>query len=86
MWATFKLVAVIAGLGVPAGLVLIPWTLLTGEIQPMYRVGKWIAHVALRAAGVRVEESGRENIPAQAACLFLANHESNLDPPVIVPQ
>lgn len=85
MWATFKLVAIIAGLGVPAGLVLIPWTLLTGRIGPMYRVGKWIARAGLRAAGIRVEESGCENIPAGQACLFLANHVSNLDPPVIAP-
>lgn len=85
MWATFKLVSVIAGLGVPAGLVLIPWTLLTGRIQPMYRVGKWIARAGLRAAGIHVEQSGCENIPADRACLFLANHVSNLDPPVIAP-
>ncbi len=85
MWATFKLVAVIAGLGGPAGIVLIPWTLLTGKIQPMYRVGKWIARTALRAAGIRVEETGRENIPADRACLFLSNHVSNLDPPIIAP-
>lgn len=85
MWATLKLVTVIAVLSVPAGLILIPWTLLTGKIQPMYRVGKWIARTALRAAGIRVEQSGRENIPASGACLYLPNHVSNLDPPVIAP-
>lgn len=85
MWATCKLVAVIAGLGMPAGLVLIPWTLLTGKIQPMYCVGKWIARTALRVAGIRIEESGLENIPADRACLFLPNHVSNLDPPIIAP-
>lgn len=85
MWATFKLVAVIAGLSLPAGLVLIPWTLLSGRIQPMYRVGKWIARTGLRAAGIHVEESGRENIPTDRACLFIPNHVSNLDPPIIGP-
>lgn len=85
MWATFKLVAVIACLGIPAGLVLIPWTLLTGKIEPMYSVGKWIAGAAIRSAGIRVNESGRENIPTDRACLFLPNHVSNLDPPVIAP-
>ena len=83
MWATFKLVAVIFGLGVPAGLVLIPYTLLSGRVGPMYRAGKWVARAAVRAAGIRVEQSGCENIPADRACLFLANHVSNLDPPVI---
>ncbi|MGI4755659.1 MAG: lysophospholipid acyltransferase family protein [Janthinobacterium lividum] len=85
MWATFKLVAVIACLSLPAGLVLIPWTLLTGRIQPMYRVGKWIARTGLRAAGIRVQQSGRENIPTDRACLFIPNHVSNLDPPIIGP-
>ena len=39
----------------------------------------------LRAAAVRIEQSGREHIPADRACLFLSNHISNLDPPVLVP-
>ena len=85
MWATFKMVSVFALLGVPAGLVLIPWTLLTRNIQPMYRVGQWIAAAGLRAAGIRVQQSGREHIPSDRACIFLPNHISNLDPPVVVP-
>ena len=50
MWAAFKMVITFAGLGIPAGLVLIPWTFLTKKIQPMYRVGKWIAAAGIRAA------------------------------------
>ena len=85
MWATIKMVGVFAMLGLPAGLVLIPWTLLTRNIQPMYRVGQWIAAAGLRAAGIRVQESGRERIPVDRACIFLSNHISNLDPPVLAP-
>ena len=85
MWATVKMVAVFTLLGVPAGLILIPWTLLTGNVRPMYRVGQRIAAAGLRAAGIRIEQSGREHIPADRACLFLSNHISNLDPPVLVP-
>ena len=85
MWATIKMVAVFGGLGIPAGIFLIPWTLLSGRIQPMYRIGKWIASAGLRAAGIRVEQTGRENIPTDTACLFLPNHVSNLDPPVLAP-
>ncbi len=85
MWGTFKLVLVIAGLGMPAGIFLIPWTLLTRDVGPMYRVGKWIATAGLRAAGIRIEQSGRENIPADRACIFLPNHVSNLDPPLVAP-
>ncbi len=85
MWATCKMVFVFALLGVPAGLVLIPWTLLTRNIRPMYRVGQWISAAGLRAAGIQVEQSGREHIPADRACIFLPNHISNLDPPLLAP-
>jgi 1-acyl-sn-glycerol-3-phosphate acyltransferase len=85
MWATIKMVAVFALLGIPAGLVLMPWTLLTHNIQPMYRVGQWIAAAGLRAAGIRIEQSGREHIPADRACIFMPNHISNLDPPLLAP-
>ncbi len=85
MWAAIKMVLTFAGLGIPAGLVLIPWTFLTGNIQPMYRVGKWIAGAGLRAAGIRMDVSGHENIPTDRACLFVPNHVSNLDPPLMVP-
>lgn len=85
MWATIKIVTVFTFLGVPAGLVLLPWTLLTRNIQPMYRIGQWIAAAGLRAAGIRIEQSGRDHIPADRACIFMPNHLSNLDPPVLAP-
>ncbi len=85
MWASVKMVAVFTLLGVPAGLLLIPWTLVTGRIGPMYRAGQWIANAGLRAAGIRIEQSGREHIPADRACIYVANHVSNLDPPLLVP-
>jgi len=84
MWAAIKMVLAFAGLGIPAGLVMIPWTFLTGDIKPMYRVGKWICRAGLRASGIRVVQVGRENIPDRP-CIFVPNHVSNLDPPLMVP-
>ena len=84
MWAAFKMVLTFAGLGIPAGLVLIPWTFLSGRIEPMYRVGKWIAGAGLWAAGIRIDVHGQGNIPADRACIFVPNHVSNLDPPIMV--
>jgi 1-acyl-sn-glycerol-3-phosphate acyltransferase len=84
MWAAIKMVLTFAGLGIPAGLVLIPWTFLTGKIQPMYRVGKWIATAGLRAAGITIEVTGQEHIPADGACIYVPNHVSNLDPPLMI--
>lgn len=85
MFATLKLLAVYVALGVPAGFVGIPWTLLRGDIGWMYRAAMWICSLGLRAAGVRVVVEGLENVPAGRSCIFMANHVSNLDPPVLLP-
>ena len=85
MFATIKMLLVYVVLGVPAGIVGIPWTLLRGDIRWMYRVGMGIAALGLRAAGVRVVVEGLGNVPAGRSCIFMANHVSNLDPPVLLP-
>jgi len=72
-------------LGVPAAMLGIAWTFITHDIMPMYRAGMWIAAFGLRVAGVRVKVSGIENIPDNTCCIFMANHVSNLDPPVLLP-
>ena len=41
---------------------------------------------AFKAAGIRVLVEGRENVPAGKACIFMANHMSNLDPPGLIPR
>jgi 1-acyl-sn-glycerol-3-phosphate acyltransferase len=33
-----------------------------------------------------VQEEGREKIPAGQACIFMSNHLSNLDPPILMPR
>ena len=33
-----------------------------------------------------MEVTGRERVPAGVSCIFLANHVSNLDPPVLYPE
>jgi 1-acyl-sn-glycerol-3-phosphate acyltransferase len=72
-------------LGIPAAIVFYPWTLLTGDILPLYNVALWITRTGTRLAGIRIEVEGRERIPAGTACIFMANHVSNLDPPVLLP-
>jgi 1-acyl-sn-glycerol-3-phosphate acyltransferase len=71
-------------LAVPAALVLFPFTLLTGNVGPLYAAGSWIARVAMFVAGIRVRIEGRENIPSGRACIFMANHVSNLDAPALM--
>jgi 1-acyl-sn-glycerol-3-phosphate acyltransferase len=75
----------IVALSIPSAIIFIPLAMITGDIMPIYRVGNRIARAGLWMAGVRVEVVGRERIPANTACIFMANHVSNLDPPVLIP-
>ena len=52
---------------------------------PLYWVIMGILRAGIRAAGIRVEVAGLEHVPAGVSCIFLSNHVSNLDPPVIFP-
>jgi 1-acyl-sn-glycerol-3-phosphate acyltransferase len=72
-------------LAIPAALLGISWTLISGDIRPLYRWSMWIMRTGLRLAGIRVEVSGLELVPAAAACIFMSNHVSNLDPPILLP-
>ena len=85
MFATFKLVFVYIVLGIPAGIVGIPYTLLVGDISLLYRVAMSIVKTGVRAASIKVEIAGFENVPAGRSCIFMCNHVSNLDPPVLLP-
>jgi 1-acyl-sn-glycerol-3-phosphate acyltransferase len=85
MFATFKLLFVYTALGPIAGLIGIPYSFLIGDISRLYRVAMWITHAGVRAAGIRTEVVGVENVPEGRSCIFMCNHVSNLDPPVLLP-
>ena len=85
MFATIKILTVYVVLGSVAGTLGIPYTLLIGDIGPLYRVGIWITRLGVRAAGIKVEVSGMVNIPPGRSCIFMCNHVSNLDPPIVMP-
>jgi len=78
--------AILLLLAVPAAVVLIPFALITRSVKPLYAVGSWIPQVVMRVAGIQVSIEGREHIPPGRACIFMANHVSNLDPPVLLPK
>jgi 1-acyl-sn-glycerol-3-phosphate acyltransferase len=50
----------------------------------MYRWGIAVIRLGVHAAGIRVRVEGLENIPREP-CIFLSNHVSNMDPPVLLP-
>jgi 1-acyl-sn-glycerol-3-phosphate acyltransferase len=66
-------------------IVCFPWTLLTGNISFLYRVGMWAAFTGVRLVGVRVRTVGLEKVDATRAYIFMSNHVSNIDPPLMLP-
>ena len=84
MFAAFRMLAVFVLLGAPAALIGIPWSALRGNFDLMYRWGMAIVRLGVRAAGVRVQVLGLENVPREPS-IIMSNHVSNLDPPVLLP-
>jgi 1-acyl-sn-glycerol-3-phosphate acyltransferase len=76
--------AAIVVLALPAALALIPFTLISGNVAPLYFTGRWVARTAMRIAGIRIQIQGQEKIPVDRACIFMSNHVSNLDAPALI--
>ncbi len=62
-----------------------PWTLLTGKIDAMYWTALWIARTGIRIAGIRWTLIGLDQLPMTSNSIFMSNHVSNIDPPLLVP-
>src|ERR1035437_4236194 len=86
MIASLVLLFTIVILGAAAAIVFIPWAMLSGDATPLYNVALQIVRTAFRLAGIRVETEGLERVPKHTACIFMANHVSNLDPPALIPR
>jgi 1-acyl-sn-glycerol-3-phosphate acyltransferase len=86
MIASLFVFVVILILSIPSAVIFIPLAVITGNVGPLYAVTCFIVRTAFRAAGIRVVVEGRENVPAGKACIFMANHVSNLDPPGLIPR
>lgn len=86
MLASLTLLGTILILGIPAALMFIPWAMMTGDATPLYNASMKVVRLGFRLARIGVEVDGRERVPAHTACIFMANHVSNLDPPALFPQ
>ena len=75
-WATLLPVAALIGF---------PWTLLTGDIRFLYRMTMWGAWTGVRLSGIRVETVGLDKLDASRTYIFMSNHVSNVDPPILMP-
>jgi len=69
-----------------AALISFPWVLITGDIRPLYKVGMWGARTGVRLAGVRVQTTGLDRLDLSRTYVFMSNHVSNIDPPLLLPR
>jgi len=69
-----------------AALIFFPWTFITRDVLPLYRVGTWIGRTGARIAGVRVQMVGLERLDPARTYIFMSNHVSNIDPPLLIPR
>ena len=76
VWVSCALIAAIAGF---------PALYLTGRIDLLWALSLWAARTGCHLAGLRIRAVGRELLEPGHGYLFMANHTSNLDPPVITP-
>ncbi len=77
---------IILALGIPSAVIFIPLAAITGNVRPLYAVSCFVTRTGFKVAGIRFVTEGEENVPAGQACIFMANHVSNLDPPALIPR
>jgi len=68
-----------------AAIIGFPWTFITGDIRLLYRMFMWGAWNGVRLAGVRVETVGHDKLDPAKSYIFMSNHVSNIDPPILIP-
>jgi len=85
MISSLILITTIIVLGAPSAIIFIPWAVLTGNAMPLYNASMAIVRIGYRLARIRIVTEGLELVPPHAACIFMANHVSNLDPPALLP-
>lgn len=68
-----------------AALIGFPWTLITGDVSLLYRIGMWGSFTGIRIAGAKVHVSGLDKVDPARTYIFMSNHVSNIDPPLLLP-
>ena len=79
--AAFLFAAIFTPLGALIGF---PATWIAHRADLLYAIAMWITRNGLRLAGVRVVVEGIERIHPADTYIYMANHVSNLDPPVLI--
>jgi 1-acyl-sn-glycerol-3-phosphate acyltransferase len=67
------------------GPALVIYAAITGNIDPLYYTSTRLAIWGVRLIGVKIEVRGLEHLQAGRNYIFMSNHASNLDPPILIP-
>src|SRR3954469_1410990 len=67
------------------GIVGIPWTFISGKVDWMYKAAMWAAFTGTRIIGVKIDVRGLDSFDNNGTYIYMCNHVSNLDPPLVVP-
>lgn len=67
-----------------AAVISLPWLLCTRRLNFTYALARAVIRGLLALAGVRVGVTGREHLAGIGPRLYMANHQSNLDPPILL--
>jgi 1-acyl-sn-glycerol-3-phosphate acyltransferase len=63
----------------------IAYTLMVGSVDWLYWRAMSVAHFGLRLVGVRIQVIGRESFDHGRTYIYMFNHVSNIDPPLVIP-
>ena len=64
---------------------LLIYAFITRSADFMYRVATRLGMSGVKLAGIKIETRGLEHLEPGRNYIFLSNHVSNLDPPVLIP-
>ena len=53
--------------------------------MPLYNIATRLACLGVQLVGVKIEVRGLEHLEPGRNYIFMSNHVSNLDPPVLIP-
>lgn len=66
-----------------AGLIGIPYTLVTGNSRPLYWLGRLGVRIGFALARIRIVVHGRDKLSDDPHYIYMMNHNSNLDAPAV---
>jgi 1-acyl-sn-glycerol-3-phosphate acyltransferase len=64
---------------------LVLYAAITKNIWPLYFIASRLGIIGVKLIGVKVVLCGLENLQSAQNYIFMSNHASNLDPPILIP-